>query len=118
MRKELGELAAVFDRYVCTNDFRPGVREITQDIYGLQPHQALFIDDVNFVAEHAKALGTPFIGIPSSEPWSWQKRDMLETGVTHIVESVRQIDLALLTQIDQEAGTGNLWSRVHDLQHA
>ncbi len=109
MRRALGEQAARFATYICTNEFRPGVREIVRDFYKLEPHQALFIDDVNFVAEHAKALGTPFIGVPSSEPWSWQKHDMEETGVRRIVDSVSRIDLALLQEIDAAAAHGGGW---------
>jgi len=109
MRRALGEQAARFATYICTNEFRPGVREIVRDFYKLAPHQALFIDDVNFVAEHAKALGTPFIGVPSDEPWSWQKRDMEETGVRRIVDSVSRIDLALLQEIDAAAAHRGGW---------
>lgn len=108
MLESLGAHAARFEPYVCTNDFRPGIREIL-DKYQVEPHQALFIDDVNFVAEHARALGVPFIGIPSTAPWSWQKRDMQETGVRHMVESVAQIDRALLETIDSEAACGACW---------
>ncbi|HEY9164134.1 MAG TPA: hypothetical protein VIN57_05955, partial [Magnetovibrio sp.] len=72
MRKELGPLADYFDRYVCTNDFRPGVREIVEDIYAIDPTEALFIDDVNYVGEAVRDLGACFIGVPSSAFWSWQ----------------------------------------------
>ncbi|AJW94612.1 HAD family hydrolase [Burkholderia gladioli] len=109
MRRGLGEQAERFATYICTNEFRPGVREIVRDFYKLAPHQALFIDDVNFVAEHAKMLGTPFIGVPSNEAWSWQKHDMKETGVRRIVDSVSQIDLALLQEIDAAAVHGGGW---------
>ncbi len=110
MRESLGDYATRFEKYVCTNDFRPGVREILE-MYKVEPRQALFIDDVNFVAEHARALDVPFIGIPSSAPWSWQKRDMQETGVRHIVDSVEKIDRALLEMCDREAGLGKSWQR-------
>lgn len=109
MEKELGELSPFFETYVCTNDFRPGVREIIQDIYKLQFNEVLFIDDVNFVAQHAKSYGVPFIGIPSSEPWSWQRREMEDTGVKYILESVSQIDRDLLERIDAEAAAGTIW---------
>ena len=110
MRESLGDYATRFEKYVCTNDFRPGVREILE-MYEVEPQQALFIDDVNFVAEHARALDVPFIGIPSIAPWSWQKHDMQETGVRHIVDSVEQIDRALLEMCDREAGLGKSWLR-------
>lgn len=107
MRESLGAWAERFEPYVCTNDCRPGIREILAQ-YRLEPRQALFIDDVNFVAEHARALGVPFIGVPSTAPWSWQKRDMQATGVRHLVESVGQIDRALLDAVDREAA-GRFW---------
>ena len=43
-----------FEKYICTNDFRPGIKEIIKDFYGLEFNQVLFIDDVNTVAEVAK----------------------------------------------------------------
>lgn len=109
MNEELGALSDYFEDYICTNDFRPGVRTIVQDIYKIQFNEALFIDDVNFVAEHAKSHRVPFIGIPSSEPWSWQRKDMEETGVKHILESVSKIDRELLEKIDAEAASGTAW---------
>lgn len=111
MREELGEYANAFDQYVCTNDFRPGLREIVKDIYKLEFSEVLFIDDVNSVAKHAKELGTPFIGIPSKEPWSWQKKDMIKTGVRYIYDSLGDIDLSLLEKIDIEAGKQIIWER-------
>lgn len=111
MRESLGPYAERFERYVCTNDFRPGVREIVEDIYQVDARQALFIDDVNFVAEHAKALGVPLIGIPSDEPWSWQKRDMRETGVRYLVGSLAEVDRAMLEAIDRDAAMGRFWQQ-------
>lgn len=111
MRDGLGTYAERFVQYVCTNDCRPGIREIIEEIHQVEPQQALFIDDVNFVAEHARALRVPFIGVPSSAPWSWQKKDMQETGVRHVVDSVGQIDRAMLEAIDREAGRGDFWWR-------
>lgn len=112
MRQELGDLADLFDRYVCTNDFRPGVREIVHDIYGVRPEQALFVDDVNYVAEYARDLGVPFIGVPSSAPWSWQRQDMEATGVPFIVSSVAQIDGTMLAEADKLAASGAFWRMV------
>lgn len=99
-----------FDRYVCTNDFRPGIKEITKDIYGLEYNQVLFIDDVNTVAEAAKADNVPFIGTPANFPWGFQKRDMIKTGVKYILGSLKEIDRQLLEKIDYEACIGAVWS--------
>ena len=109
MYKEMGDLSSLFERYICTNDFRPGVKEIVGEIYALDWNQALFVDDVNYVAEHAKALGVPFIGVPSTDPWSWQRLEMEETGVKYICDSVREIDVAMLEEIDRAATTGHVW---------
>ncbi|EJA6846935.1 hypothetical protein QQO53_02705 [Clostridioides difficile] len=99
-----------FDRYVCTNNFRPGIKEITKDIYNLEYSQVLFIDDVNKVAETAKSLNTPFIGVPSKESWSYQKQDMIKTGVKYLVESINEIDASMLEKIDFDAEHGKVWS--------
>jgi len=98
-----------FDQYICTNDFRPGIKEITKDIYNIDYDQVLFIDDVNTVAEKAKELNVPFIGIPSCEEWSYQKSDMSQTGVNHIVKSIRDINLELLNTIDSEVANHKVW---------
>ena len=108
MKKELGEHAEAFERYICTNDFRPGVKEIVED-YGLEAAQVLFIDDVSFVAEHSKTQGTGFIGIPPTHSWSWQRQGMEELGVRHILTSVAEIDQALLERIDSELAAGSHW---------
>ncbi len=110
MRRELGSHADVFDAYVCTNDFRPGVREIVQDIAKVSPDSAVFIDDVNFVARHAREQGACFVGVPARTDWGWQRTGMLEDGVPHIVEHVGQIDMALLDRIDTQAAAGMFWS--------
>lgn len=98
-----------FDKYICTNDFRPGIREITKDFYGLDFHQVLFIDDVNTVAEVAKAYNTPFIGIPSNHPWGYQRQDMIKTNVKYLLNSVKEITRELLEKIDYEASIGTIW---------
>ncbi|WP_024834399.1 HAD family hydrolase [Ruminiclostridium josui] len=105
-----------FDRYVCTNDFRPGIKEITKDIYGLDYNQVLFIDDVNTFAEAAKADNVPFIGIPSKFPWGFQRQDMIRTGLKYILNSVKEIDLDLLQRIDEEISDGTLWKSQGDLK--
>lgn len=107
--EEFRSFLKYFDRYICTNDFRPGIKEITKDIYGLDYNQVLFIDDVNTVAEKAKELNVPFIGIPSIEDWSHQKEDMIKTGVKYLVKSIRDIDLKLLNSLDEEVAVDKIW---------
>jgi phosphoglycolate phosphatase-like HAD superfamily hydrolase len=98
-----------FEQYICTNNFRPGIKEITKDIYGLEFHQVLFIDDVNTVAESAKNYNVPFIGIPSHFPWGYQREDMVATEVKYLLNSVKEIDADLLAKIDYEASVGTVW---------
>ncbi|MEX2784948.1 HAD family hydrolase [Streptococcus sp. H49] len=90
-----------FDRYVCTNDFRPGLKEIVTE-YGVDFSQALFIDDVNRVAEEAKKYGTPFIGIPANHSWGFQESEMKKTGVKYIVHSVKEITKDFLKMVDSD----------------
>lgn len=107
----LGEHADLFDEpgYVCTNDFRPGLREITTEIFGLKYDEVLFIDDVARVAEVAKALDIPFIGHPSSFEHSFQPQLMRESGARHIVDSLHSIDEELLRTLDTEAAAHSVW---------
>lgn len=111
--RHLGAWASLFTepRYICTNDFRPGVREITQDFFGLDPAQVLFVDDVAAVAERARELDVPFIGHPGSFAHGFQRRLMREAGVRHIVSSLSGIDEQLLRAVDHEAGEGSVWQR-------
>ncbi len=110
MRRELGSHADAFEAYICTNEFRPGVREIVHEIGKVAPDRALFIDDVNFVARHARDVGACFVGVPARTDWGWQRIGMVEDGVPHIVDHVGQIDLALLERIDAQASTGRFWA--------
>ncbi|MEV1026141.1 HAD family phosphatase [Streptomyces sp. NPDC050264] len=107
----LGEHADLFDEpgYVCTNDFRPGLREITTDVFGLRHDEVLFIDDVARVAEVAKGLDIPFIGHPSSYEHSFQPQLMREAGARHIVDSLKAIDEDLLRTLDAEAAAHTVW---------
>ncbi len=107
----LGDLAASFDGpgYVCTNDFRPGVREISAEVFGLKPDQALFVDDVARVAATARDLGAAFIGLPTSFEHSHQRRLMREAGVRHLVDSLDDIDEELLLTVDAEVARGAVW---------
>ncbi|MGW5051268.1 hypothetical protein [Actinokineospora sp. NPDC004072] len=94
--------------YISTNDFRPGITEIL-DYYGVEPEQALFVDDVNRFAEFAKFHGAGFIGLPADHPHSFQREHMVETGVRHLVWSLPDIDETLLDQLDAEASAGVVW---------
>ncbi|MEU7022162.1 HAD family phosphatase [Streptomyces sp. NPDC046203] len=103
----LGAWAHLFDGpgYVCTDSFRPGIKEIVMDVFDLGLDEALFVDDVARVAEAAKTLGVPFIGHPSS----FQGTFMKELEVRHIVDSLDAIDEELLRTLDAEAAAGTLW---------
>ncbi|MDU5337108.1 HAD family hydrolase [Enterococcus sp.] len=100
-----------FTKYICTNDFRPGIKEITTEFHKLKYSEVLFIDDVNTVAEVAKDLNVPFIGIPADHDWGYQKDDMKRTGVKHIVQSVNDIDVELIMKIDREIEENQLWEK-------
>jgi len=108
-QKELAGYISYFDRYICTNDFRPGLKEIAFDIYKVKNKEILFIDDVNTVAEEAKRLNMPFIGMPSSFEFSYQRADMIQTGVKHIISNLKEINLSLIRKIDKEADKNILW---------
>ncbi|MFG2332085.1 HAD family hydrolase [Streptomyces sp. NPDC048604] len=108
----LGPLAGLFDEpgYVCTNDFRPGVHEITAEVFGLDHGRALFIDDVARVAEAARELGTAFVGHPSDFAHGFQGELMRRAGVRHVVGSLDAIDEPLLRAVDAEAAAGRVWT--------
>jgi phosphoglycolate phosphatase-like HAD superfamily hydrolase len=108
----LGHLAGYFDPeipYVDVNDFRPGTKEIVRDIFGLHFDEVVFVDDINRVAEVARALDTGFIGVPASMPHNFQRAEMEATGVHYLVDDVRQIDVDLLVKVDEELAAGTLW---------
>lgn len=107
----LGWCAELFDGpgYICTDGFRPGVREIAEDVFGLRCEQVLFIDDVAGVAEAARGLGASFIGCPSSFAFGFQRLLMERVGVRHVVGSLGEIDERLVAAVDAEAATGRLW---------
>ena len=91
-----------FDQYICTNSFRPGLKEITKEIYGLDFSEVLFIDDVNRVAEEAKKHQIPFIGVPAQHSWGFQDKEMQKTGVKYLVHSVKEITKDYLEKIDSD----------------
>ncbi|MGW3018854.1 HAD family phosphatase [Streptomyces longwoodensis] len=109
--EHLGALAHLFTppHYLCTNDVRPGLREITAH-FGLEHGQVLFVDDVARVAEAARALGAPFIGRPSDFEHSHQGELMRGAGVRHLVAGLDEIDERLLHAVDAEAAAGTLWT--------
>lgn len=110
--KFLSPFADYFDPhipYVDVNDFRPGMAEIVEDICGVEFQQTLFIDDINRVGEVCKALGAGFIGIPSSASHNFQRQQMTETGVRHMVSELAAIDATMLSSIDKELAAGSHW---------
>ncbi|MFD3514425.1 HAD family phosphatase [Streptomyces sp. NPDC058657] len=109
--RHLGHWADLFDGpgYVCTNDIRPGLREITQDVFSLRPDQALFVDDVARVADAARTLGCAFVGHPSPFVHSHQRTLMREAGVRHLIDGLDALDEGLLHRIDQQMATGTFW---------
>jgi hypothetical protein len=107
----LKDYANYFDgeKYICTNDFRPGITEIVKTFYQLEFKNVLFIDDVNKVAEEARRLNVPFIGVPSDFAYGFQKQEMIRSGVRHIVSGLEHIDMNSIKLIDNEANEGKLW---------
>ncbi|MFJ4946537.1 HAD family hydrolase [Streptomyces albidoflavus] len=103
--RHLAGLAQYFEGpgYICTDGFRPGVRQIAQDVFGLGCERALFIDDVARVAEAAQELGAAFIGHPSTFEHSHQRAFMREAGVRHIAGSLDEIDEGMLRAVEAEA---------------
>ncbi|MFJ8859541.1 HAD family phosphatase [Streptomyces sp. NPDC102451] len=107
----LGAHAELFDGpgYVCTNGFRPGVHEITTDVFGLTHDQVLFVDDVARVAEAARTHGVAFVGLPSPFEHGFQRELMREAGTRHIVSRLDEIDEGLLRVVDTEVAAGRTW---------
>lgn len=106
----LSHVARWFDgpEYVCTDAFRPGVREIA-GMFGVGCDEALFIDDVARVGEAARAVGAGFIGVPSAYVHSFQRQLMREAGVRHTVSHLDEITEELLRRVEREMAEGRLW---------
>lgn len=106
----LSHVAGFFDgpEYVCTDAFRPGVREIAGS-FGVGYGEALFIDDVARVGEAARAVGAGFIGVPSAYVHSFQRQLMREAGVRHTVSHLDEITEELLRRVEGEMAEGRLW---------
>lgn len=108
--KYMPSLEKYFDKYqpyIDTNSIRPGIMEITRDIFKLNFDEVLFIDDINRMAEVAKFYKTGFIGTPVT---AYQKEQMQETCVKYIVPSVKEITRDMLIKTDEELASGNHWS--------
>ncbi|EAA5258738.1 HAD family phosphatase [Salmonella enterica subsp. enterica] len=108
----LGDYRQYFDAehpYVDINAFRPGVNEIITDVFKVDYDEAIFIDDINRVAEVCKAFGTGFIGVPARMEHNFQREEMIRTGVKHMVEKFSDITENLLGCIDQELSDKNIW---------
>jgi phosphoglycolate phosphatase-like HAD superfamily hydrolase len=108
----LSPLAGLFDGpgYVCTDGFRPGIREIA-GLFGVGCGEALFIDDVARVGEAARELGAAFIGCPTDFVHSFQRELMREAGVRHVVSHLDEISEELLVRVDREAAQGRVWEQ-------
>lgn len=89
------------DKYFRTYDIRPGLREII-DAYGIEDNEALFIDETVGPIEIANKYDIPFIGIPTKFDYSFQREEMQKAGAKYIVGSLKEINLTLLKQIDNE----------------
>ncbi|ECC4750359.1 hypothetical protein C5855_23535 [Salmonella enterica] len=108
--KYMSSLKKYFDKdkpYIDTNSIRPGIMEITRDIFKLNFDEVLFIDDINRMAEVAKFYRTGFIGTPVT---AYQKKQMQETGVKYIVPSVKEIIKDILIKTDVELASDSHWS--------
>lgn len=108
--KHMPSLEKYFDKekpYIDTNAFRPGIMEITKDIFHLGFDDVLFVDDINRMAEVAKYYRTGFIGTPVT---TFQKAQMQKTGVKYISASVSEITPDMLIRIDNELASNNHWS--------
>ena len=107
--KYMPSLEKYFDKdnpYIDTNAIRPGVMEISKNIFQLDFDEVLFIDDINRMAEVARYYRTGFIGTPVT---IFQKEQMQETGVKYIASSVASITSDMLFKIDDELLSGKHW---------
>lgn len=115
----LGEYRHLFAEpgYITTDRIRPGIKEIVTEYFDYRYDQVLFVDDVNRFAEFAKHLDVAFIGVPSSFEYGFQREHMRRTGVRHIVDTLLDIDDALLDQVDREAAAGTVWAEHVPQEH-
>lgn len=105
----MSSLKMYFDKnnpYIDTNSIRPGVMEITKEIFQLEYNQVLFIDDINRMAEVAKYFNAGFAGTPVTR---YQARQMQETGVKYIFNGLSEFKEENLLEIDRRLLQNNLW---------
>ncbi|QUJ66791.1 HAD family hydrolase [Photobacterium sp. GJ3] len=105
----MSHLRQYFDHdkpYIDTNSIRPGVDEITREIFDYNYDEVLFIDDINRMAEVAKYFNTGFIGTPVTE---FQVNQMKETGTKYIVNSISEITEDMLHEIDTHLEKNTTW---------
>jgi hypothetical protein len=70
----------------------------------------LFFDDVCLVGEHARLVGSGFVGLPSHAPFSWQRQSMELAGLPLIVDSLHDIGEDLLRRVDRMLGVNAFWT--------
>lgn len=92
--------------YVNMGAFRPGMREIAGGAMKCNADEIIFIDDLNRVADVCRALGCGFIGMPGG---SYQRNQMLDSGVRYIVESFESINHELISIIDRNLAKHSMW---------
>lgn len=85
--------------YVDINDFRPGMKEIARDYFKCECDEILFIDDLSKVANASRALGSGFIGVPSTPH---QRKLMLNRGFRHVFNSISEVTCSTLLEVDME----------------
>lgn len=110
--KFLDAYASYFDTkkpYIDINAFRPGVSEITKDIFNVEFDEVVFIDDINRVAEVCKALNAGFIGVPANMPHNFQVQEMKETEAKFIVNDFSKITSELIQEVDNALLTKEVW---------
>lgn len=105
--EELRDHLAAFsgDKYICTNDFRPGVKEVIAKAK-CAPQEVLFVDDVDYVAQYCKAEKIPFLGMPSTPI---QRQLMRKTGVRNFIERLDDLNGTLLVGIDHKSKIDGGW---------
>jgi len=94
------ECEKYLDRYICTNEIRPGMKEICAG-YRLKPSEVLFVDDVATVAETCHTLEAGFVGLPPSHAWGWQRQAMQTAGVRYCLTHPDEITHVLIEEIDR-----------------
>jgi hypothetical protein len=94
--------------YFCINEVRPGIQELSGWV-GHPLDEILFIDDLSWFGEHAKALGAPFIGLSSGRSPGFQRQEMTRLGVKHMASSLDEITEDMVMKADEDALAGCAW---------